>query len=302
MPQRDELLAVRASWERALLAENKSPATITGYLNTLDTFRAFCAREGISLTLQGITSEECKAFIAEQTTTRKPATAATRFRNLCQFWVWCVDEGEVRVSPMARMKQPKIPDDPPPVLTEQELEKLFKVCRGNDFLARRDTAIIRLLVDCGMRRAELAHLKLADIDWHEGTLRVVEKGNRIKICSFGKKAARDLDRYIRVRALHRHAETEWLWLGHSGKGPRLNDASIYLMVKRRANEAGIEKAWTHLFRHTFAHMWLDGGGQEGQLMHLGGWRNFATMVRYGRSTAAARAREAHKQLSPGDRI
>jgi site-specific recombinase XerD len=296
------LLAVRPSWERSLRAKNRSATTIKGYLAALDVFRAYLIRAGTPLRLAAITTNECKGFIAEQLTTRKPNTAATRFRNLNQFWRWRADEGEIERSPMAGMKQPKVPDDPPPVLSLDDLSALLKVCRRNEFTACRHAAIIRLLFDCGMRRAEIAHLRLGDIDWQEGTLLVTGKGGRQRLCSFGKKAARDLDRYLRVRATHRHAETEWLWLGLSGKGPRLSDESIYRMIQRRAAQVGIGKAWVHLFRHTFAHLYLDAGGQEGQLVHLGGWRDYQTMMRCGRGAAAQRARAAHKLLSPGDRV
>lgn len=65
---------------------------------------------------------------------------------------------------MANMKPPKIPEAPPDVLTDEQIKKLLKGCEGRDFRARRDTAIIRLLTDNGMRLAEMAGLKVEDID------------------------------------------------------------------------------------------------------------------------------------------
>ena len=66
---------------------------------------------------------------------------------------------------MANMKPPKIADDPPAVLTDDQLIRLLKACEGKQHAERRDTAIIRLLLDTGMRRHELATLKLTDIDF-----------------------------------------------------------------------------------------------------------------------------------------
>ena len=100
---------------------------------------------------------------------------------------------------MAKTKPPAVPDQPIPVLGEPQLRALFEACVGMDFDARRDTALLMLLLDAGPRRAELLGMHLDDLDFEE-VVRVVGKGGRARALPFGRKTALALDRYRRIRS------------------------------------------------------------------------------------------------------
>src|ERR1017187_296471 len=115
--------------------------------------------------IRHLTREHVETYIAVQVERFRPKTAQIRYGDLQQFFKWAAEEREIETSPMANMKRPQVPEEPPPVLTQDQLKALLKACSGTGFEDRRDAALIRLFIDAGMRLAELTGLKVDDIDF-----------------------------------------------------------------------------------------------------------------------------------------
>jgi len=299
------LTALLPSWKLALDAANKSPKTIISYLDSAKRLEAYLATAALPLEASGI-----RGFLAAERDRTSPASAAKHYRNLCVYFRWLVAEDEIKDNPMVRVEKPKVPEEAKPFFSADELAALLKATRGSDFEQRRDHAIMRILIDTGLRVSGLANLRFdpasdkdTDVFLDQLRLRVRLKGGEIWWVPIGSKAAADIDRYLRVRARSPHASSPWLWIGTRGHDVQhFGDSGIRAMLRRRGKQARVQDCHPHRFRHTFADSWLALGGNVDDLMNVAGWKSIAMPLRYAKGRGIARAAKAHKRLSPGDRL
>src|SRR5207244_2731364 len=134
---------------------------------------------------------------------------------------------------------PKVDEPEEMPLSEDDLRKLFDACHGVSFEARRDTAMIRLMFDSGLRRREVAALTVEDLDLPGKQVRVTRKGGKEGFAIFGNQVARDLDRYLRMRDRHPlqdetvtrdGVKVQPLWLAQKGQ---LTADGIHFVIKHR---------------------------------------------------------------------
>ena len=286
------------SFVRALRAIARSERTLKAYGDALEDLADFLEP---APRLERVSREQLERFFAAMHERgARPAYVAIHFRGLRRWFNWLVEEGELEASPMRRLRAPHVPDEPVPVLELEQLRRLLKACEGQGFEERRDLALLRFLIDTGVRLGGVAGMKVGDVDLDAQTAVIRAKGGDIYMVDLGAKAVRDIDRYLRVRQRHVQHELPQLWLGLRGA---LTADGIYQMVRRRSEQAKIpvNKA-VHVFRHSFSHHFRVAGGDRDDLKELGGWKSDAMVSRYGRALAAARARQAHRRFSPGDQV
>jgi site-specific recombinase XerC len=297
-----DLQQLARSWARSLEDRDLSPNTIYVYLTGLKIFGEFLAELNMPTSVAALSREHLREFfrwLRDQG--RSDNTRASRFRALSAFFKWLVEEGEIGVSPLHGLHRPTVQVPPPPIMPDVDVKRLLDTCAGNDFVSRRDLAIIRLFFDIGVRRSGLAYMRTQDVHLNMSppAVTIVGKGQHVYTPAIGRKAAMALDRYLRARARHKFAKLDALWLGRQGP---LGDGAIDLMLRRRGLQAGVE-IHAHMFRHLFAHANLsDPEVKEGDVLEQGGWRDPNMLRRYARSAAAERARQAHARRDLGSRL
>lgn len=306
---------------RYLRRKNLAAGTVRLYVRAASDLAVSLAEKGMPTEAAKLNAEYVEAYLDSLWDSGvKAATVANKFRSLQQFCVWLEKQGEVPVSPMARMHPPTVPEKPIPVVPDVSFSDLIrsvrKSAKDDRLVALRDEAILRLFADTGMRLKELADLTVADVDFDTDEASVLGKGRRFRICPFDDDTATAIHKYLRERAKHPHARAKFinpddqhdprngqfaLWLGERGA---LTDSGIRQMVWRRSTEAfGREgRLHPHQLRHTAAHAHAKAGMSETEMMRLFGWKSDAMPKRYGASAADERARAAKKSKGLGNRF
>ena len=301
----DELVALVPSWVIHLRAERKTEGTIGTYLKGINGYLAHCAEHDLApLSRPNLESYTVALLDAGRTAT----TAPTRMMPIRYLANWLLYEGEIETDPFGVIKAPKADEPIVPVLTDVQLRAFLAACKAptgettglKSLRHRRDEAIIRLLFDTGMRVGECINLTVDDVDYRQHNVATIRrgKGGKGRSVGFGPQTARALDRYVRVRALHRLAATEALWLGDRGKG--LAYGGVYYALNQRAELAGIGEFHPHMLRHTSTDRWLAAGGSETGVIARNGWSSPAMLQRYGRANREQRAIDESKRLNLGE--
>ena len=297
------IASMTESYLTDMRARDLSPMTLSGYTLTLGQFDAFLAANNLPREVMAVTRGDVRSFMRYLLEDRHdaPGTAHTKFSVLRAFFNFTLREGEIVASPMAGLTAPKVPDVPVAVLTDEQLRAILATCAGPSFQERRDNAILRLLLDTGMRRAECGGLKVEEVNIAARVAVLIKtKGRRPRVVRFGNKTAQAIDRYLRVRRGHPLAYRDDLWLTQI-ETP-VDGRTIGSIVEKRGRQAGIT-THAHMFRHTYAHHQLSNGMQEGDLMQQGGWRTRDMLARYGAKLAVERSHEAYDRVgAPGDRL
>jgi len=260
-----------------------SPHTLRNYRLDLTQFLEFCAGQRQDLTLEQVTYQDLRAFLATALKNRRKTTVARKLSALRTFFKYLQRLGVVSQNPAKLAPSPKLEILLPHYLTVDEAFHLLGGPKGEDFGACRDQAILEVFYGGGLRLSELAGLNLADVDLGPGVLRVWGKGAKERLAFLGEPAKTALRSYLplRQRFLARQGAGDEAALFLNSRGGRLSTRGVARVVAKRVRKSGLSPGLTpHGLRHSFATHLLEGQADLRSVQELLGHASISSTQRY----------------------
>jgi site-specific recombinase XerD len=279
-------------------ARNLSPRTLSFYRERLAVFGRWLESEKLALAPADISAAVIRDFLSAERERTSAATAGHAFTTLRAWFRWLAAEEWIPENPMAKVEKVRIPRKLIQALSQEQVTALLAGC-GRGFTGARLRAAILVLVDCGLRASELCGLKVEDVDWNAGTLRVMGKGARERLVPFGEAARMALLAYIARRGNIPGQQVLFL----TCNADPLNRGELHRLLSEAGKRAGLTgvRCSPHVFRHTSALMFLRAGGDPFSLQAILGHSDLTMTKRYcGISAADVLAK--HRAASPGDQF
>lgn len=209
---------------------------------------------------------------------REKSSQARALSSIKSFFNYLLLEEVIESSPAELIETPKSARPLPDTLTVEEIDRLINSIDDSTTKGLRDRAILEVLYSCGLRVSELCDLRLGDLFFGEGYIRVIGKGNKQRLVPVSGMARDRIQLYMEARDNSRRKE-EILFLNNRGK--KLTRVMIFTIIKQAAIRAGIDKKISpHTFRHSFATHLLEGGANIRQVQELLGHENILTTEIY----------------------
>jgi len=287
-------------------SEGKSPKTVKWYSDVLNLLLRWLESEDRPTQLAEIGENEIRAFILylrDRQINGKPLsthTIANRVRGIRGFFSWLAAKGYTDDHVLKDLRLPKTTQTIIEPLTLEEIDLLFSNINENTAFGSRNTAILALFLDTGLRLSELVNLKEKDVHLDQRYVKVMGKGSKERIVPLGASCQKALLHYYHhFRPEPAHAGIEEFFLTLDGFS--MEAEAVTSILDRLAKKTGIERLHAHLLRHTYATRFLLNGGDIFLLKQNLGHSTLA-MVEHYRHIASREAAILSETFSPLDRM
>jgi len=268
--------------------KNYSLHTVTAYYNDLSDFEEFLKKEFDQDNLEEVNYSQIRSWIVSLVDSGVSNTSVNRkISSLKSFYKFLLKIKQIEASPLLKHKALKTPKKLQIPFSEKELDNVLNQIKYPDgFEGIRDKLIIDLFYTTGIRRTELIHLKISNIDLAKGTLKVLGKRNKERILPVLPIIQSQFNLYLLERnKLEQVKDPEFFFL--TLKGVKLNDSLVYRLINMYfSNVSEKVKKSPHILRHTFATHMLNNGADLNSVKELLGHSSLASTQIYTHSSLA----------------
>jgi integrase/recombinase XerD len=265
------------------LEKSLSQNSIAAYVNDINKLMAFLDENFKKLTPEKVRIVHLRGFI-EYINDRgvSPRTQARTISGIKSFFKYLLMEGKINSDPTSLLESPKVGRKLPDVLTMEEIDLIID---GVDLAkpeGQRNKAMLETLYSCGLRVSELVNLKVTNLFFDQGFIKVEGKSEKERLVPVSSKAIEEITRYLQGyrKSLKIGADSEnVLFLNRRGK--KLSRVMIFTIIKNLADKVGLAKKISpHTFRHSFATHLISGGADLRAVQEMLGHESILTTEIY----------------------
>ncbi|MDE7123264.1 MAG: site-specific tyrosine recombinase XerD [Alistipes sp.] len=260
------------------LEKGLSENTVDGYMRDLRQFAHFVLRQW-DVAPHKVEREMVERYLTRlYERGRDKASQARQLSGIRSFFNFLLVEERIDASPAEFVSAPKAGRKLPDVLTIDEIDRIIAAVDTSTTKGLRDSAMLEVLYSCGLRVSELTALRMQDLFFGEGYIRVTGKGDKQRLVPVSAAARDRIGRYLEVRR-DRGTDCETLFLNN--RGGRLTRVMVFTLLRQAACRAGIDKRLSpHTFRHSFATHLIEGGASIRQVQEMLGHESILTTEIY----------------------
>ncbi|WP_264559336.1 site-specific tyrosine recombinase XerD [Flavobacterium sp. N2270] len=264
------------------LERGLSANTIENYSFDIEKLIAFLVSNNIEVTPITITEEIVQQFIYELSTKVNARSQSRIISGLKSFFNYLIFEDYRADTPMELIEVPKTGRKLPDTLSTAEIDALIAAIDLSKPEGERNRAMLETLYSCGLRVSELVNLKISDLFFEEGFIKVTGKGNKQRFVPIGDSTEKYINFYrdsIRNHLQIHKGHEDTLFLNRRGK--QLTRAMVFTIIKDLAVKIGLHKTISpHTFRHSFATHLLENGADLRSIQLMLGHESITTTEVY----------------------
>ena len=268
----------RSYRKHLLLEKHLADNSIESYMSDLAKFAHFILRM-YDLPPKDVCTEHIQKYMIRlYDEGREKSSQARALSSIKSFYNFLLLEGKLDASPAELIEAPKSSRPLPDTLSTEEIDRIIGSIDDSTTKGLRDRAILEVLYSCGLRVSELCDLRMGDLFFGEGHIRVIGKGDKQRLVPISG-LARDRIQLYQEKRREIKSTSDILFLNNRGK--RLTRIMIFTIIKQATQRAGIDKKVSpHTFRHSFATHLLEGGAGIRQVQELLGHESILTTEIY----------------------